>query len=138
MTITTPAPYDTGEIHRAEPTQRLHPNPLRRPDAAPFDKTAEIYLPQTIGIVDHGQPDTMPRPPRPTRPQYQPDAPSSPRPFPAPVPAGPKPSLAKVLVPLLRPAVPNGEWYAAQRARRGLPALTRSKGYEGAHRAGAR
>lgn len=136
MTSQTLSPESTGEIPYGDaPTQPLDPFRLRRPDAQHFHSVDQ--LPRTIGVVPElTHPDTMPVPPRPPTRLFQPDAPSSPQPFPAPVPAGPKPRTA--LVPMLRPAAP-GELYADSRARRGLPPMQRKpRGYVGRHRKASR
>src|SRR5687767_10735424 len=95
----TLSPSDTGEIlfteDRTRDLTRLrngpHPSPLPRADLA---DTVTLVEPMLGGFERATHPDTMPLPPPPPVPSgpqpkvFQPDAPSAPQPYPAPVPAG--------------------------------------------------
>jgi hypothetical protein len=104
QTLSSPHDTDPRLIHEGA-TVRLtppgpRPSPLPRADLAdtlvvPLPKREGFFLPDTT------HPDTMPVPPRPPQ-KFQPDTTGSPQPYPAPVPAGPKPRNLKVLVPLER------------------------------------
>lgn len=74
MNTETLSPHDTGEIRRPDldlgETRVLNAYaaglpPTRRPEALPIDRTEEIRIPRTIGIVAPFQEPGQPRPPAP-------------------------------------------------------------------------